>query len=118
MVKNLLKKSLLIGMGALTLTREKAERVVRELEQKGEITSREASEFINELMEKGEQERNALRKTIGQELERLIKTMGLATKTDIKALEERLDRLEGVSISALPARQDVSGHDSGFSPGE
>lgn len=116
-MKDLLKKSLLLGVGALTVTREKAEKMIRELEQKGEVTSGEAREYINELVERGEQERNVLRETVSRELDRLIKVMGLATKSDLKALEERLDSLEA-RLSPPVQTGDNSGQEAGFPSGE
>ena len=93
-MKGLIKKSLMIGMGALSLTREKAEKIVRELEEKGEVTSDEAKQFINELEERGEQERSAVKKVVATELERLKNITGIITKKDLSILEERLRKLE------------------------
>lgn len=93
-MKGLIKKSLMIGMGALSLTREKAEKIVRELEEKGEVTSDEAKQFVNELAERGEQERSALKKVVATELERLKNMTGIITKKDLSVFEERLKKLE------------------------
>lgn len=93
-MKGLIRKSLMIGMGALSLTREKAEKIVRELEEKGEVTSDEAKQFVNELAERGEQERSALNKAVAAELDRLKNVTGIITKNDLAAFEERLRKLE------------------------
>lgn len=93
-MKNLIKKSLLLGMGAISLTREKAEKIVRELEEKGEVTSNETKDFVNELVEKGEQERMLFKDAIKKELTSLQESMGLPSKTDLAALGERIKRLE------------------------
>lgn len=93
-MKSLIKKSLLIGMGALSLTREKAEKIVRELEEKGDVTSDEAKQFVSELSERGEQERSALKKVVAAELERLKNMTGIITKKDLAVFEERLRKLE------------------------
>lgn len=93
-MKKLLKKSLLIGMGVFSLTREKAEKLVQELEEKGEVSSDEAKEFVNELVDRGQQERSALNKAVASELDRLKNMTGLVTKKDLAGLEERLQKLE------------------------
>ena len=93
-MKNLIKKSLLLGMGAISLTREKAEKIVRELEEKGEVTSNETKDFVNELVEKGEQERQLFKDTVKKELTALQESMGIPAKNDLAALEERIKRLE------------------------
>ncbi|MDT3698046.1 MAG: polyhydroxyalkanoate synthesis regulator [Thermincola sp.] len=101
-MKGLLKKTLLVGMGALSLTREKAEKIVRELEEKGEVTSEEAKQFINELADRGEQERNALKEVVAAEFEKFKNMTGMITKKDLAALEERLTRLEQSTGISLP----------------
>lgn len=93
-MKNLFKKSLLLGMGAISLTREKAEKIVRELEEKGEVTSNETKDFVNELVEKGEQERTLFKEAIKKEFTALQENMGIPGKSDLEALEERIKRLE------------------------
>ena len=93
-MKNLLKKSMLLGIGALSVTRDKAESLVRELEEKGEVSSREAKDFIDELVDKGEQERRTLNDMVGKELNRLRGVMGLVTREELRAFEARLQRIE------------------------
>lgn len=88
------KKSLLFGVGLLTLTREKAERVVHDLVERGEVGAEEAKTFVNDLMEKGEQEKAAVQETIKKEVEDIRKKFGLVTKGDLEALEERIRALE------------------------
>lgn len=93
-MKNMLKKSLLVGVGALSMTKDKAMKMVQELEEKGEVTSDEAKDFVNEMMERGEREREVLRNTVKNEMEKILHAAGLVTKREMDALEERLKRLE------------------------
>lgn len=88
------KKSLLFGVGILTLTREKAEKVVHDLVERGEVGAEEAKTFVNDLMEKGEQEKAAVQETIKKEVEDIRKKFGLVTQADLEALEERIRVLE------------------------
>lgn len=107
-MKNLIKKSLLLGMGAISLTREKAEKIVRELEEKGEMTSSETKDFVNELVEKGEQERQLFKDAVKRELTALQENMGIPAKTDLAALEERIKRLEErMGISSVNGGQEA-----------
>jgi polyhydroxyalkanoate synthesis regulator phasin len=93
-MKDVLRKFALAGIGVFSLTREKAEQVVKELAEKGQVSAEEAKGMFRELVEKGEQEREALLRTIRSELNRLREEVGLATKGDLKALEERISSLE------------------------
>ncbi|MHB9095207.1 MAG: phasin family protein [Eubacteriales bacterium] len=93
-MKKLLKRSLLFGLGALSLTREKAEKLVRELVEKGEVTSDEATEFVNELVERGKHEHQALKDAVGREVNNLRTTTGFVTREELTAFENRLNKLE------------------------
>jgi polyhydroxyalkanoate synthesis regulator phasin len=88
------KKSLLFGVGILTLTREKAEKVVHDMVERGEVGAEEAKTFVNELMEKGEIEKAAVQETVKKEVEDLRKRFGLITRAEFEMLEERIKELE------------------------
>lgn len=90
----LFKKGVLAGVGLLTLTREKAEKVVHDLVERGEVGTEDAKNFVNELMEKGEQEKAALQDTVKREVEELRRKVGLVTKADLEKLELRIQELE------------------------
>jgi len=91
---NLARKMMLAGIGALSLTREKAEQMVNELVDRGQMSRDEAKKMVQDLINKGEQERSALLTTIRQELNAWRDEMGLATKQDLADLAARLARLE------------------------
>lgn len=90
----ILKKSFLFGVGLLTLTREKAEKVVNDMVERGEVGAEEAKTFVNDLMEKGEQEKAVVQETIKKEVEDIRKKFGLITRAEYEALEERLKAME------------------------
>lgn len=94
-MKNLLKKSLLAGLGAVSMTKDKAEAVARELIDRGEVTKEEAKDLVDEMMQRGEEEQRAVKDSFRQEMEDFKKKMGLVTKEELKAFEDRLSRIEG-----------------------
>ncbi|MBU7007019.1 phasin family protein [Phosphitispora fastidiosa] len=93
-MKNLIKRPILMGMGAVSITRERAEKFARELEEKGEVTSEEARQFADELVQKGEQERANFKDTVKREVDSLLRTAGLVTKKEFDQLESRVRQLE------------------------
>lgn len=88
------RKAFFAGMGALSLTKEKAEKLVEDLVEKGEVGAEEAKTFAKELFEKGQQERLAITETVRNEVERLKENMGMVSKKDLAKLEERLAAIE------------------------
>lgn len=88
-MKTLLEKGLLAGIGLLSMTREKAQKVIDELSQEGELQKNEVKEWVDQLSDRGEEERQALRKLVRDELRKVLDEMGLATKEDIQKLVEK-----------------------------
>jgi len=88
---SLLEKGLLAGIGLLSMTREKAEKVIDDLSREGELQKGEMKQWVDQLSDRGEEERQALRNLIRDELKKVLDDMGLATKEDIQKLMEKQD---------------------------
>ena len=87
----LLEKGFLAGIGLLSMTREKAQKLIDELSHEGEVQKGEAKQWVDKLYDRGEEERQALRKLIRDELKKVLDEMGIATKEDIQKLLEKRD---------------------------
>ena len=90
-MKTLLEKSFLAGIGLLSMTREKAQQVIDELSHEGEVQKGEVTRWVDQLADRGEEERQALRKLIRDEVKQALDEMGLATKEDIQKLVGKQD---------------------------
>ena len=90
-MKSLLEKGFLAGIGLLSMTREKAQEVIEELTHEGELQKNEVKQWVDQLSDRGEEERQALRKLVRDELKKVLDEMGLATKEDIQKLVEKRD---------------------------
>ncbi len=88
-MKTFLEKGFLAGVGLLSMTREKAQKVIDELSHEGEIQKNEVNRWVDQLADRGEEERQALRKLIRDEMKKVMDDMGLATKEDIQKLLEK-----------------------------
>lgn len=90
-------KGLALGLGLAVTTKEQAEKFVRELVQKGELTKEESKDMVRQLIERGEEEKNKLKQIVREQLQQVLHEMDLASKEDIKRLEERIQNLENRS---------------------
>ncbi len=88
----LVEKVLLLGLGALTLTREKVTQFVEELVKEGEIKPDESRNLANVLIAKGEAEREELRKLIREEL-RKARGAKPVSRQEFEALTKKVDEL-------------------------
>jgi len=85
----LIEKSLLLGLGVLTLTRDKVVQFVDRLIEEGEVRPEEAPSSVDKLVTRGEEEREELRKLVRQELDRVLPT----SRQDIEELNSKMDDL-------------------------
>ena len=84
-----IEKSLLLGLGVLTLTRDRVVRFVDKLVEEGEVRPEEAPGVIDRLVARGEEEREELRKLVRQELDRVTPI----SRQDIEELNRKIDEL-------------------------
>ncbi|NLO88917.1 MAG: hypothetical protein GX088_01065 [Clostridia bacterium] len=91
-----LKKAFLLGLGAISITKEKAEKLFDEMVKRGEITREEAKELLNSLMEKGKEEGEKIKETVRTEFERLKVSNKFVTKQEFDMLTERVAKLEEI----------------------
>ena len=91
-MKTLLEKGFLAGIGLLSMTREKAQKIIEDLSHEGEVQKSEVKQWVDQLSDRGEEERQALRKLIRDEMKKVMDDMGLATKEDIQKLLEKQDQ--------------------------
>jgi len=90
-MERLLKKALLIGMGAAALTKEKMETLLNDLTTS--VDKIEEEDFLSQIIKKGEETREELEENIEKKLRKLIERANLASKDDILRLEKKIDRL-------------------------
>ncbi|MGC7846874.1 phasin family protein [Desulforudis sp. 1088] len=108
----MMRKLMMISIGAVSLTKEKAEQLVKELSEKGQISTSEAKAFVKELLEKGEKERQQIQKTIASEFGKLREEWGLVTKKDLAEVNARLARIEERLFGKVQAPEESPAADS------
>lgn len=90
----MLRKAMLLGLGAFTMTKEALEKAVDELVKKGEISQDEAKETLRELLDKGQQERENLTGIVREQVERATRTFAGVSREEFAGVKARLDNLE------------------------
>lgn len=89
----LIEKSVLLGLGVLTLTRDKVAQFVDKLIEEGEVKPEEAPGIIDRLVARGEAEREELRRVVKQELDKARASVPRASRKDIEELSQKIDEL-------------------------
>lgn len=90
------KKIFLSGLGALAVTAEKANEIIDELVKKGEITFDQGKELAKEYRAKLGSHMQEMDKKIEAVVTKVISTMNIATKEDLKKIEDKLEQLQKI----------------------
>lgn len=91
---SLIKRAFYLGLGALSITKEKAERLIDELEEKGEMSKEEGKEFLEEVIKKGEEQKNEIHGMISESINEFKNDFGGVSRAEFMALEERIRKIE------------------------
>ena len=89
----LIRKTVLAGIGAATLTKEKAEELVDELIQRGEVASEERPKVVRELVTKAEKASKEWHERVEKAVKETVERLGIPTKADLDALNRKIDEL-------------------------
>jgi polyhydroxyalkanoate synthesis regulator phasin len=98
-----LRRVALFTSGVAELTRHRAEQIVRDLVQGGDVRREQASAAVREIMEASRQSRQELIRFVRGEIRAQVANLGVASKRDVERLERRIARLESQSKS-VPKR--------------
>jgi polyhydroxyalkanoate synthesis regulator phasin len=93
-VRELVERLLLAGVGAVSLTAERAEALAEELADKGGLRKEEARELIDESTARWRGEAGRMGERASAALESLFAELGLVTRDDYEELELRVAQLE------------------------
>lgn len=88
-----LDKVFLAGLGAMSMTKEKAEQIFDEYVKKGTLERDQKGGFVKEILETAEKTRADMEKMVAEQVKKAISSIPLATKEDLKRVEQKLDQI-------------------------
>jgi polyhydroxyalkanoate synthesis regulator phasin len=90
-----LRRVALFTSGVAELTRHRAEQIVKDLVQRGDVRREQASSAVRDIMDISRQSRQELIGFVRAEIQTQVANLGVASKRDVERLERRIARLEG-----------------------
>lgn len=91
---DILKEAVEIGLGALVLTRERAEKISNDLVKKGKLKKREGASLLEEIVKKGRAEERAIEASIAKIVRATLSKINVANKADIRRLENEIKKMK------------------------
>jgi poly(hydroxyalkanoate) granule-associated protein len=86
-------KMFLAGLGAMSMTKEHAEKIFDEYVARGKVEKEQKQGFVKDIMEHAKKTKEDLEKVVSEQVKKGMSSLAVATKDDVKRLEEKLDQL-------------------------
>ena len=94
-----IKKTLLAGVGAAVITKDKVEAALGDYVKQGKVSAAEARQMAEKIAEQGRQEFDALSHDLNEKLRDKIAGFDRKTQDRIAALEARVAALEAAAVA-------------------
>ena len=91
---DLIKKTMLTGVGLAVMSKERAEALAREIADTAKLSSEKGQEFVDEVVGKSEKMRQELEETVQRVVNEKLKLTDLPTRDDFAQLQAKLEELE------------------------
>jgi len=91
-----LKKTLDKSIDYAFATTEKITKTAKELAKENNLTKEDAKKLLDHLLKKSEEARVSMEKNVQDFIKSNLKKMDILTKDDLKGLEARIKKLEGI----------------------
>ena len=93
-MREIIKKSFLLGLGAASLTKSHAEKIVKELVKRNEMTINEGKELLGKVNAAAMEERKRISSFIEQEAKRISGKLGVASYARVENLKKKLRSID------------------------
>ena len=86
-----LDRLLLAGLGALSMTRERAEQIFDGYVRRGQVEKERRTGFVREMVEMAEKSRQDFENLITRQVREAVDKLNLPTRDDLARIEAKLD---------------------------
>lgn len=90
----MIEKTVLTAVGAMTLTQKKAEELLQELREKLDISEEEGKAFLQKIQEAASKNREKMQEQAREEVKKACERMGVVTKDEFDKLKKKVTSLE------------------------
>lgn len=92
-VLDAVRKMFLMGMGAVALSQEEAEKLVKRLVERGEIAEKDGKKLMTDLLERRRRHAHRAEQELDKRVEEILNRLNVPTKADIEALSAKITAL-------------------------
>jgi polyhydroxyalkanoate synthesis regulator phasin len=93
-MKELLKKTVLTGIGFAAISKDKIEEIIGEMIEKGSLTEQEGKKFVEEIVGYADKTRAELEKQVDNYVEKALKRMDVVRKSDLIEMQTAIHEIQ------------------------
>ncbi len=91
---DLVKKTMLTGIGLALQTRDEVEALAKEVTEKGKLSEKEGTKFLDDLLKRYEETRSMLETRVEKAVKEFLKKADVVTGDELKALKKEIRELK------------------------
>lgn len=88
-----LDKMVMAGLGAVTMTREKAQEIFDEAVRRGQEKQANNEKFVHDVMDSAQRARMSLEELIARQVRQTMQSLNMPTRDDLARIEAKIDQL-------------------------
>jgi polyhydroxyalkanoate synthesis regulator phasin len=93
---DLMRKGMLAGIGLALKTWDEVEKMVQEVQEKGEMSETEGRKFLDDVQKKYEEAQSKLEKRVEQTVKDFLKKTQIVTTDELKDLKKEIRELKSI----------------------
>ncbi len=93
---DLLKKTILTGIGIASLTKDKIEELGKKISEESKLSAEEGKKLVNDLLKQSEKAREDLENQVQKLVKIALEKLDIPTREDLNRLEKRIIKLENL----------------------
>ncbi|MBW6509920.1 MAG: phasin family protein [Desulfuromonadales bacterium] len=90
----IIEKTLLTGLGALSMSQKKAEELVCELKERLNLSEEEGKKLLDKLQQTAKDNQSKLESVAQDEVKKAFERLGIVTEEEFNTLKKKVDALE------------------------
>ena len=98
----LFEKTVLTGLGILSLSQKKAEELLKEVQERYKVSEEEGKAFLEKMQGMAKESRERIAEIAETEVKKVIDKLGLVSRDEFDRLQKRVEALEGLGKQSEP----------------
>jgi polyhydroxyalkanoate synthesis regulator phasin len=93
-VRDAIERTLLVGLGAAALTKDRAQKVVDEFVRRGHVSAEEGRDMVEGLASRSREEARSVLKSADSSVQTVFRELGIASRREVEDIDFRLRQIE------------------------